>query len=399
VKSECTDIITVIRSDNEFALREALELEHYNGGIIYINTPIINIALSDKLYLEGKCPGGIIGIRQPNGEFPIINFEKARKDGSSWGIRIYNSNKTLKNLIIENSGGHGVEIFGENNDVNHVISRYNQYSGFYLEAPNKLRFCYSYRNCDIESNGKKGNGFYSFNTKNTVYEYCFAWDNSNTGFKAIDSEESDTTISYSHSGCWNNGNSDVFSGKYDMNNNRELDKKLLTIQQIIESDPNFESNYYSRVINLENAKINEKPASEWITLTSRVVVASGFQFGSATSPNSKKYADFSVSFEHKSKGFDSYSSQKCLGTFKNCVSFNNKINYQLPYAFLMWKDMWSWGATQADQQSMSQPLNKPSQISSAQRSFISVMNNIMKMTKTNQISEQYTFDQSIQNLN
>ena len=65
----------------------------------------------------------------------------------------------------------------------------------------------------------------------------------------------------------------------------------------------------------------------------------------------------------------------------------------------MWKDMWSWGATQADQQSMSQPLNKPSQISSAQRSFISVMNNIMKMTKTTQISEQYTFDQSIQNLN
>ena len=37
------------------------------------------------------------------------------------------------------------------------------------------------------------------------------------------------------------------------------------------------------------------------------------------------------------KGFDINSSQKCT----NNVSFNNNINYQLPYTFSKWENNWS----------------------------------------------------------
>ena len=58
-----------------------------------------------------------------------------------------------------------------------------------------------------------------------------------------------------HSACWNNGNTAIFTGKYDYDNNKALDKNLWTIKQIMASDPNFESNYNNRKFSIANAKI------------------------------------------------------------------------------------------------------------------------------------------------
>jgi len=55
---------------------------------------------------------------------------------------------------------------------------------------------------------------------------------------------------------------DVFSGKYDFDNGRKLDKNLFTIQEILESDKNFENNYNNKIFNLEKAIINNTLATE-----------------------------------------------------------------------------------------------------------------------------------------
>ena len=51
-------------------------------------------------------------------------------------------------------------------------------------------------------------------------------------------------VIYFHSACWNNGNVDVFTGKYDYDNGKPLDKNMSTIQQIIESVENFEDTIF-----------------------------------------------------------------------------------------------------------------------------------------------------------
>ena len=107
------DIIDIITIDNETSLREAIKSQNENGGTIYINTTIINIKTDLKLELKGDISGGIIGIKQPNNEYPRINFEIARNNGSFSSLNIYNSNKYLKYLIIENSPIHGVVVSGK----------------------------------------------------------------------------------------------------------------------------------------------------------------------------------------------------------------------------------------------------------------------------------------------
>jgi len=49
-----------------------------------------------------------------------------------------------------------------------------------------------------------------------------------------------------NSATWNNGNPEVFIGKYDYDNNWPLDKNLFTIMYITRTDRNFESNYNNR---------------------------------------------------------------------------------------------------------------------------------------------------------
>ena len=73
---------------------------------------------------------------------------------------------------------------------------------------------------------KDGDGFtIEINSFNNKFNYCFAWDNSKSGFNYYSfflSQRTNTTedFTYSHSASWNNGNMDVFSGKYDFDNRR-----------------------------------------------------------------------------------------------------------------------------------------------------------------------------------
>lgn len=39
-----------------------------------------------------------------------------------------------------------------------------------------------------------------------------------------------SNLTFRHSASWNNGNVDAFSGKYDYDNGKTLDKNMLTIQ-------------------------------------------------------------------------------------------------------------------------------------------------------------------------
>ena len=73
-----------------------------------------------------------------------------------------------------------------------------------------------------------------------LYYYCFAWDNSDDGWDSYDKEgDNSATVEYQHSACWNNGNVDVFTGKYDYDNGAALDKNMRTVQYLISSDSSF----------------------------------------------------------------------------------------------------------------------------------------------------------------
>ena len=106
--------ITTITSDNETEFINAIEELNRN-----------------TITIGGKFPGGIIGIRQDNGEYPRINFIENFRELFS-GINIYGSNKFIEYIIIENSPNYGISIIGQNNILDHVISRYNYGSGFII---------------------------------------------------------------------------------------------------------------------------------------------------------------------------------------------------------------------------------------------------------------------------
>ena len=143
------DEIITITEDDDSLFELALEELEKSGGTIYIDTPIINVKDATNLILAGKFPGGIIGIRQPNGEYPRIHFEKTDILDIYGGILIEGSNKFIEYIIIENAVSYGVIIFGDNNILDHVISRYNYGSGFIVFGDfNSFNYCYAYRNCD-----------------------------------------------------------------------------------------------------------------------------------------------------------------------------------------------------------------------------------------------------------
>ena len=274
-----------------------------NGGTIYIDTPVINLVERKIILIGGQLPGGIIGIRQANGDYPRINFVK--KEGiielfSSFNV--YGSNKFIEYIIVENTPNFGISIVGNNNIFDHVISRYNYGSGFAVYGDfNTFNYCYSYRNCDTKISSQKPDGFYIQGEVNNVFNYCFAWDNANSGFnyaRILNSSE----LSYLHSGSWNNGNVDVFTGKYDYDNGSPLDKNLWTIKDIMESDPSFVSNYYNKKYNIDNAKLDGVNVKEWIAKVSPRLDGNGFTFGNQNSSQSidvKRNALYCVAFDHK----------------------------------------------------------------------------------------------------
>ena len=399
--------IATITTDSESELLNAVKTLNSSGGTIYINTPVISISSTSTIKLTGSNAGGIVGKKLSDGTYPRIDFTKARNAGSTArGFTISGSNQFIKYLIIENSGDNGIWISGQKNTIDHVIARYNNDSGIQLSdgaADNTISYCWSYRNCDVSTYGANADGFApKLGASGTVFNYCFSWDNSDDGWDSYDYEgDNSATVTYLHCACWNNGNPDVFTGKYDYDNGKSLDKNMWSVQQLIQSDSNFESNYKNKKFSTDNGKIAGVSASSWLSQAAGAMNGNGFKFGSKTTPQSasvKRTADYSVAFDHKSKGFDNNNSQKCTGVFSNCVSFNNKINYQLPYTFSKWENMWSWGATSKEQNSMSQTLKTPSNTNSAQKSFYSVRDNIIKAVYANTFPDSINFDDAIKNL-
>ena len=401
------DAIATITKDDESSLCEAVKKLNKNGGTIFINTPVINLSSKCQIQLSGSTAGGIVGMKQSNDEYPVLNFIKARNEGNKQpGIKITGANLFVKYLIIESAGNKGIWITGKKNTIDHVISRYNDASGIQISHgadSNTINYSYAYRNCDVGGYGGGADGFSpKLTAKNTVFNYCYAWDNSDDGWDAFDKEGDVTnSIIITHSACWNNGNVDVFTGKYDYDNGKPLDKNMRTIQQLIESDSNFESNYNNKKFNYDNGKINGISAAEWANQASTEMNPNGFKFGSALTPKSEdiiRSCDYCAVFDHNGKGFDNNNSQDCTGYFTNCASFNNRINYKLPYTFAKWSNNWSWNAKKSEQDSFDQTLLHPSDTDSASKSFYAVRDQIIKAVQANKFPDDINFDKAIKSL-
>ena len=189
MSDEEEDVIATIKSDDEKALRDALLILWKIGDIIYIDTPVINIKTQTALVIQGSFSGGIAGVQQPSGEYPILNF-KEQRDGATLlyiiGLKINASNKIIKNIIVENAGTVGISISGQKNTIDHIITRYNGQSGIYLSPQsdsNIFNYCYSYRNFHFLQNSLSADGFsVEIGGFNNEFNYCFAWDNSQNGF-------------------------------------------------------------------------------------------------------------------------------------------------------------------------------------------------------------------------
>ena len=394
------DEITTITSDSESEFLEAIDKLNENGGTIYIDTPVITMTKATTITIGGQFSGGIIGIRQANGEYPKISFVKTKMELFN-GIFVYGSNKFIEYMIIENSLNYGIALIGNNNILDHVISRYNSGSGFYIFGDfNTLNYCYSYRNCDASIYSVTADGFQILGELNNVFNYCFAWDNCNSGFNYVRIFNS-SDLSYLHSASWNNGNINVFTGKYDYDNGNPLDKNLWTIQEIIKSDENFVSNYYNKKFNIENSKISNIPTSQWISTVSPRMEGNGFTFGNRNSSQSidvKRNSLYNIAFDNKLGGFIDQYDHKYNAFITDCVSFNNYINYRLTYTFSRWNNNWSWGSRNNDQLNGDVSTKKPSNINTSQRSLYSVRDQIIKAVSANIFPDGVNFDRAISSL-
>ena len=399
--------IATIKSDNEAALLNAVTTLNKNGGVIYINTSIINISSLNTIVLSGTKSGGIVGMKQANGSYPRISFKNARNKGSTArGFTITGSNQYMKFLTIEHAGDNGIWINGSKNTLDHIIARYNNDTGIQLSNnanSNTLNYCYSYRNIDVSTYGGNADGFApKLGVNNIVFNYCFAWDNSDDGWDSFDHPgDVSASIQYLHSACWNNGNPDVFTGKYDYDLGRSLDKNMWTVQQLMASDSTFESNYNNKKFSITKGKIAGMAASTWLAKAQTEMNGNGFKFGSANTPqNTSIYrkAVYSVAFDHKQQGFNNNNSKSIKGYFANCVSFNNNINYQLPYVFEKWASNWSWNAIKADQFGQNQGLHTPKDKNAATKQFYAIRNKIITNCAASKFDDSVNFDNVIKSL-
>lgn len=327
------------------------------GGTVYVDAKVIDCTAQLALKSTKGNPVKIVGVKQDDGTYPVLDFSSFRNStigikgpnlkasgDSNVGVRITGSYYTLENLIIQKAGDNGVQIKGDNanhNTLNNCIVRYNNDAGVQITGGasyNTMRFVYSYRNCDIYSLGGNADGFapkLGAETGNTFYG-CYAWDNSDDGWDSYDKSSSGYTmdLSYEECACWNNGNPDVFTGKYDFEKGNPLDTDLYMIELICAQDSDFASNYNKgnfslpteSFINTSSGKIS---LSKW-TGSEYGGNPNGFKFGSAyTNKSSERTVKNCLSFEHGKKGFDNNNST-VNASFENCVSFDNGYNYYIP---------------------------------------------------------------------
>ena len=127
----------------------------------------------------------------------------------------------------------------------------------------------------------------------------------------------------------------------------------------------------------------------------------GFKFNFKTTDQStsvKRSADYSIAFYHKSKGFDNNNSKGCTGYINNCSSFNNNMNYQLPYTFAKWSNNWSWSPIKAHQNSQSQTLYTPKDTAAATKVVYAIRDKIISNCAANKFGDSVNFDSTIKGL-
>ena len=389
--------IARITSDNEDDLVDAIAKLNKSGGIIYIDTPIIHIKSAISLTLSGSIEGSIIGLYQIRYGYPVIDFSNCSSNDNR-GFKITGSHQSMEKLIIQYAS-KGIWITGPNNKLDYIITRYNSDSGiFFSDNGNKnlLNYCFSYRNGNIRD-CENGDGFtQKFISEENVFYYCFAWDNYGNGWSMHDKEEDSlalTTIFSSAS--WNNGNPDVFSGKYDYDNKRPLDKNLLTIKNIMDEDPNYESNY-------KNGKFAISPLGPytkyfldtWLP-KAKLEGGYGFKLGSEIkkSVNSaKRIFDKDLAFDHKYIGFACNDSKTRYAIVSNCISFNNNINYQFTNTIGQWKNIWSYNPILSDQYKHTKTCKTPEYKDIATESIYYIRDKIISNCGYNTFEEKLNFD-------
>jgi hypothetical protein len=336
--------------------------------VIYIQG---TIDCTERLYLsESNANVTFYGLTNADDTAAVLDFASFRSTQrtngeSSTGIVIKGSHYDFRNLIVQNAPDCGVRIKGSGAGYctfENCVFRYNQNSGVSVTAGgcyNTFRSCDSYRNGDIV--WKCGDDADGFSVKlgagdgNNFYN-CRVWDNSDDGWDSYDSSANDLTPYCSYIEClaWNNGNPNVFTGEYDYENNRPLDKNLLYVQAILEKYPDFEEQY------------NAHTVTEWPQVTISLLGKTrtyaqlhsslwggnpnGFKFGSAnTSSKCYRYVKNCIAFDHvenihqsPAKGYDQ-NSGAAQYDLVNALSFNNGQNYWMDKMTLLSVQGTVWG--------------------------------------------------------
>lgn len=385
------------------ALVSAVKNLASTGGTIYVNAKELNcnsqLALNST---KGKTIQ-IIGVKQSDGTYPVLNFKSMRDSSigtsagslkasgdSDVGVRITGSNYVLKNLIIEKAGDNGIQIKGSSanyNTIENCIVRYNNDAGLQITngaSYNTIRFVYSYRNCDVYTLGGNADGFapkLGASTGNTFYG-CYAWDNSDDGWDSFDKTDGYTKdLSYEQCACWNNGNPDVFTGKYDFDKGNSLDTDLFLVELISKQSSSFASNYKNGKFSLPSGNFI-KTSSGTVSLSSWTGSnydgnPNGFKFGSVNSGSSlKRTVKNCLAFDHGKKGFDNNNSS-CTGSFTNCISFDNGYNYYLPtFTISKWSGIYGFSGSSSNKLPSGYSVSTPS--SSTQASIRSKVESTRK---------------------
>ena len=194
----------------------------------------------------------------------------------------------------------------------------------------------------------------------------------------------------------------VFIGKYDYDNGAPLDKNLWTIREMIKYDEGFASNYYKKLFAANGARIHGIPLNIWIPRMTSIMRGEGFVFGNLNNSQTidvKRSSFYNVAFDNKAGGFVDNYNHRYNAFVTDCVSFNNGINFKLPYYTLTrWSNNWSWNSKNKEQLNGKASLLKPKKVDSAQRTFYTVKTQIINAVYENMFPDEVNFDKAISGL-
>lgn len=396
-------------------LRSAIsKAEKAGGGKIYVKGT--KIACDGQIALsKTNANVQIIGVQNADGSYPELDFSdfmakyvgKASSDAAV-GVRISGSNYTVQNVIIEHAPDNGIQIKGKtagNNRISNCIVRYNNDAGLQVTAgayQNTIEAVYSYRNCDVYTRGGNADGFapkLGAGSGNT-FTYCYAWDNSDDGWDSFD-KAGDVTpdITYTNCAVWNNGNPDVFTGKYDFDHKNALDENLHLVQLIKAQDASFTSNFANGKFALPSGNFIKTDAgtislSAW-TGNSFDGNPNGFKLGSVNSKSSvTRKLSYCLAFDEAKKGFDNNNSS-VTGYFDHCVAFDNGYNYYIqPLTIKGWTAVQGFSGKNGDKLPNGRSVGTPSASSqsSVRKSVENTKNSIVSNCQVNKIPGKVTFN-------